>query len=120
MTIPSKLPTTFEQWLRNQYTHNTLADITNHGAQSGFTGLIYYDETGSLYDHYSDEIWQMIEDDREDFDMKTCLELITSFNGAQDVASDAQFKNLLVWYAAERIAFKITEGEYSTEPNTIS
>ena len=62
MTIPSKLPTTFEQWLRNQYTHNTLADITNHGAQSGFTGLIYYDETSSLYDHYSDEIWQMIED----------------------------------------------------------
>lgn len=120
MTIPSELPTTFEQWLRNQYIHDELADIANHGAQSGFTGLIYYDETSDLYDHYSDEIWQMIEKDREDFGMKTCLELITSFNGAKDVANDAQFKNLLVWYAAERIAFKLTEGEYSTAPDASS
>jgi hypothetical protein len=118
MIKTSDLPTTFEIWLRNQYTHNELADIANYGAQAGFNCLIYYDETSKLYDHYSDDIWEMIEEDREDFGMQTCSELITSFNGAKDVASDAQFKNLLVWYAAERIAFRLTEGEYISEATT--
>ena len=101
--------------MQDQFTHNELADICNHGAQCGFGGLIYYSETTELYNQYSDDIWDMLEEDRECSGMKTCLELIASFNGAKDVGSDEQYKNLLVWYAAERIAVEMTQGEYLDE-----
>ena len=106
---------TFKDWMKNQFTHNELADLCNHGAVNGFGGLIYYHETTALYEQYRDDIWAMLEEDREEFGMQTCSELIASFNGAKDVASDEQYKNLLVWYLAERIAFEITQGEYLDE-----
>jgi len=106
---------TFCGWMKHQFTHNELADLCNYGAQGGFHGLIYYSETTALYDQYHDDIWEMLEEDRESFGMQTCPELIASFNGAKEVGSDMQLKNLLVWYAAERIANNITQGEYLCE-----
>jgi len=100
---------TFKDWMKNQFDHDELVSLCEHGAQGGFSGLIYYFETNALYDQYRDDIWDMLEEDRESFGMKTCAELIASFNGAKDVASDQQYKNLLVWYAAERIAFELTQ-----------
>ena len=106
---------TFKKWMLNQFTHNELADLCNHGAQNGFSGLIYYPETTALYNQYRDDIWDMLEEDRIQLGYQTCLELIASFNGAKNVGSENQYKNLLVWYAAERIAFEITQGEYSSD-----
>ena len=102
---------TFKDWMTDQFEHDELVDLCNHGAQGGFSGLIYYHETTALYDQYHQNIWDMIWRDREVFDMRTCLELLASFSGAKDVRSDVQFKNLLVWYAAEQIAFELTQGE---------
>lgn len=68
-----------------------------------------------LYNKYHDEIWDLIDEERQLFGMLTCMELIVSLNGAKDIGSDAQFKNLLVWYAAERIAFELTDGIYIDE-----
>src|SRR3990167_9795302 len=101
---------TFKDWMKNQFDYDELLNLCEHGAQGGFSGLIYYSETNALYNEYRNDIWDMLERDREDFGMQTCAELIASFNGAKDVASDEQYKNLLVWYAAERIAFELTQG----------
>jgi len=101
--------------MKNQFSHNELADLSNYGAVNGYGGLIYYHETTALYNRYHDEIWDMLEEDRQSFGMKNCSDVIASFNGADDVASDEQYKNLLVWYAAERIAYEITQGEYLDE-----
>ena len=100
---------TFKDWMKNQFDYDELLNLCEHGAQGGFSGLIYYSETNALYNEYRNDIWDMLERDREDFGMQTCAELIASFNGAKDVASDEQYKNLLVWYAAERIAFELTQ-----------
>jgi hypothetical protein len=105
----------FKEWMLTQFEHNEFADLCNHGAQNGFSGLTYYSETTVLYNQYHDDIWNMLEEDREAFGMDTCSELIASFHGAKDVGSEEQHKNLLIWYAAERIAFEITQGEYLDE-----
>ncbi len=68
-----------------------------------------------LYNRYHEEMWDLLNDDCDELGCSSCLELIASFNGALGVNSDEQFKNLLVWYTAEKVAFDITQGEYIDE-----
>ena len=102
---------TFKEWMLNQFTHNELADLCRCGAQGGFSGLIYYHETTALYERYHRDIWHMLNQDAEDYGFRSPHELIATFRGMEDVYSDEQYKNLLVWYAAERIAREVTENE---------
>ena len=41
----------------------------------------------------------------------TKLQLISSFNGGENVGSDYQFKNLLAWYAVEETARNLLYNE---------
>lgn len=101
----------FKEWMATNFEHYQLADIVNHGIEGGFPGLTYYSETIELYKQFEEEIWDMLEEDAES-EGKSALELIASFGGAKNVCSGAQFENLLVWYAAERVAHELTQGEY--------
>ena len=94
---------TLKDWFKENLS-DSAKDLAQYGASSGFSGIIYYKETTALYNEYTEEIWDMLEEDRESIGHKTILELIASFNGAKDVGSDEQLKNLLVWYACERLA----------------
>jgi len=100
--------TTFKQWVRNQYDDQELKDISEHGCVSGCAhGAIYYSETCALYDQYCDEIWEMIWNCRDSCGSSNCLEFIASLQGAKNVGSDSQFKNLLVWFFIEETAIEI-------------
>jgi len=113
MTIPIK------EWL-NEYLDeneedgysrkNILKDITEHGCQSGIIGeLIYYKDTVEFYDEYEDEIWERINisADNQGVDAHT---FIGQLNGAKDVVSGVQYKNLLTWFSVEDVAFEIYNG----------
>ncbi len=78
-------------------------DIANCGCSGGFSGVIYYSETVAKYDKYQEEIWNALYEDAEDQGINI-LELIATFNGAKDVGSNDQFKNLMVWYYIEKLA----------------
>lgn len=82
----------------------TLRDIAAHGCSAGFPGLIYYTDTMALYDEHNDEIWGWLFEDAESLGRESVLELIAWLGGAELVTCDTTFKNLLVWYAAERVA----------------
>lgn len=82
----------------------TLRDVARGGADAGWPGFSYYRDTEKWYDEYEDVIWEMLEEDADGMGVKSPLELIATFGGAKDVHNDAQFKNLLVWYALERVA----------------
>jgi hypothetical protein len=99
---------TFENWMLDQFDNDTLSDLARYGAQNGFSGLIYYSETTTLYRKYKDDIWEMLYDDAESHGV-TILEMISNFGGAKNVANAGQLENLLVWYAAERVAWQTTE-----------
>lgn len=105
----------FKQWVIATFTHNELADITNHGAAAGWHGITYYSETAALYKRFEDPIWEMLEEDTFAFGHGSVLEFMATFHQAKDVGSDVQLRNLLVWYAVERVAFEVTQGEYIDE-----
>jgi len=110
---------TFKEWMTEGFSHNELADMVNHGVSGGFGGLIYYSETTQLYQQYKEEIWDMLYLDAESFG-ETILQMIANFSGAKNVGSSDQLENLLVWYAAEKIAYDLTEGEYREEDSYLS
>ena len=102
----------FKKWVNDNYDWDTLADIANHGCISGFCGLSYYCDTIELYAKYKEDIWEMLHDDAESFGSASIPELIGTFNGAKHVSDDVTFENLLVWYAVEKVAWEVTDGEY--------
>ena len=80
----------------------------NRTAQYGGSELIF-SETSFLYDTYQNEIWKMLWEGTKDFGNEHVLDFISSFNGANDVGCELTFKNLLIWYAIERLANQIVK-----------
>lgn len=96
-----------KQYMLEQYELTELQDIAKHGCSGGVGGFIYYNETCAFHDEHEAEIWDMLEEDREDSGEINILDLIGSFNGAKNVGSMTQLKNMLCWYAVERTANEI-------------
>jgi hypothetical protein len=94
---------TFRKWF-DANLKESASDIANHGANCGWPGITYYTDTVKLYNKFTEELWDLIEEDRESFGSKNILSFIASWNGADNVGSDDQFKNLVVWYACEKLA----------------
>ncbi len=93
---------TLEGWFDDNLKEQA-EDIANHGCVNGFSGVIYYSETVAKYDKYQEEIWNSLYEDADEQGINI-LELIATFNGAKDVGSNDQFKNLMVWYYIEKLA----------------
>lgn len=99
---------TFTDWILKQFDRETLADIAKFGCQCGFSGITMYRETIALYRRYKDDIWNMLYQDAESFGY-SIPELIATFGGAKNITNSDSFENLLVWYAAEKIAYQAIE-----------
>jgi hypothetical protein len=82
----------------------TMMEVCRHGASGGFGGFTYYTETSAFYNANEDDIWELLEQAAEGAGEKHPLALIATFQGAQDVHGDNQFKNLLAWFALEEVA----------------
>lgn len=98
----------FKQWMIDNYEHNQLADIANHGCCGGVNGMIYYTETAALYKRFSDELHSIIEEYRD----------ATGENPryvTDELGDFVRFANAVVWFAAEWIAHELTQGEYIEE-----
>ena len=101
---------TFKQWMQEQFDHDELKDMVNHGVNNGFSGLIYYSETTALYQQYKDEIWDILYEESEAFGV-SILEMLAQTRLGKDAATAYQFENFLVWFAAENIARDLTPEE---------
>ena len=98
----------FKEWMLKEHDQDTLQDIARYGCCNGFPGLTYYSETTSLYRTYKQDIWNMLCEDAEEQGLNV-MELIATFNGADNVQNTVTFENLLVWYAAEKIAYEAAD-----------
>ena len=100
-------------WVKSQSeSYDTLesvfSDLLHNGCVSGIVShLIYYSDTTKFYESHHDEIWDLIEEKREDYGHSNALEFIASLNGAKNVGSEDQFKNLLAWFAFEETAYQL-------------
>ena len=107
------MPVEFKQdsildWLLETQDKSTIEDVTRHGCSGGtISELIYYADTSAFYEKYKEEIWQRLSDMADDMGEPSILHLIVTFNGAKEVGSHLQLKNLLAWWAAEDVCREI-------------
>lgn len=85
---------------------STCKDIANHGANSGFNGFIYTQDTNEFCDKYQDLIDGLVDDSG-----------LTYRHLSEDVNSMDIFKNNLTWFALESVASYVTDtdSEWSVE-----
>jgi len=98
------------EWVLKNFSLSEIEDIAVKGCVCGFNGITTYAETSEFHDEYEDEIWDMLNEDAQDQGI-TIMDLIAQFHGKKDVGSMFQFKNLLCWYAVERVAYEIINTE---------
>jgi len=103
---------TFRAWF-DANLKESAHDLAEYGAAGGFPGITYYIDTTKLYDKFQDELWEILVDDAEQFGAKNVFEFVAGFGGAKDVGSNDQFKNLVVWYAAEKLARELEDKRYA-------
>lgn len=99
---------TFKQWLLDNYEHNTLADMANHGCSGGVGGMIYYKETERLYTEHQEALHEIL-GHYKDATGEWPQYVIN------DLGNVCAFMNAVVWFCAEYVAYEITQGEYVEE-----
>ena len=98
---------------------DSIEDVINHGADSGFSGFIYYTDTVKFYRKYREDINQWIKESWEDIGYKSALDMVKSFRCAQDETEDTigkclynsrlngdetmMIENCLSWFALEEV-----------------
>ncbi len=110
-------------WLLATKEPYQICDIAEHGCSGGVNGITYYTETCAFHDLHETEIWDFVYE-QVDYHGKSLLQFVASLNGANDVGSMDQFKNLLVWFAVEHVAYDLAqemekdeEGEWVQKEN---
>jgi len=91
------------EWLFDTLDKETREDLANHGADAGFTGLIYTKDCADLFDQFEDEIWNSLMDDAEEYGAKNVCEFMGGFQRSDMFFSIDGLKNLAVWYMAEKL-----------------
>jgi len=97
-----------KEWIINNLEESQVADVVLHGCAGGVVSeLIYYADSCAFYEKYKEEIWQRLWDSWSDLGGDSVLHFIATFNGADDVGSDDQFRNLLAWWSCEDVCREI-------------
>jgi len=94
-----------KKYLTDTYTHNELADVSNHSCQGGFGDFIQYTDTVRHFERFKDDCFTVL---------NAYFDEIGEY--PQSVLSNmgdyTQFANAMIWLAVEWYAHEITQGEY--------
>lgn len=93
---------TFRKWVEANL-KDSLRDIASHGVDGGFPGITYTSDCVDLFNKFENEIWDMAVDDAESSDQNVA-EFIGGFRRKDMLETMDCFKNLMVWFAVEKIA----------------
>src|SRR6056300_2059503 len=86
----------------------SIKEVAEHGCSGGLIpSLIHYVDTVKFYEEHEKEIWEQLYQESNDMGSGCILKHISRFNGAMDVGSMTQLKNLLAWWACEQAAHDI-------------
>ena len=107
-----------KDWILNNLDEGQIAEVVLHGCAGGVVSeLIYYADSCAFYEKYKEEIWQRLWDSWSDFGGDSVLHFIATFNGADDVGSDDQFRNLLAWWSCEDVCREVIADKEDKESN---
>jgi hypothetical protein len=97
----------FQNWFKANL-HEYAEDIASHGADAGYPYITYTAHTVKIFDKFADEIWEMAVEDAEEMGYKNVAAMIAEFGRSDMLYSINCFKNLMVWYACEKLAHQLT------------
>ena len=118
--------------IKDEDLHGVLENVTNHGADGGFNGFIYYSDTVAFFKKNKKLIVESVEDMAESIG-EDILSMIKNFNCLKDYelsssqigkvlygkfsdsGDNSTIMNALSWFALEEVARYVTEmdQEYS-------
>lgn len=101
---------TFKQHMVDTYSHNELADMANHGANTGHHGLIWTADMVKLYEQYKDCLHEIVAQYNDCTGESGFPEFINRSSDDYE-----QFASSMVYFGAEWIANELTQGEYIEE-----
>lgn len=102
--ILSEVTDWYRQESRDGYT-TALEDLLKYGCVSGMVSeLIYYTDTTKFYQNHKAEIWEMLNEDLNDYGTDKPQDVLRDWDGEDPYADETQNQNLLAWYAFERVA----------------
>jgi hypothetical protein len=93
----------FEDWF-NENLGNRAKEIAENGADSGFTHLIYTNEMIEIFNHFQEEIWELVNTQAKEAGEQNVMNFIGTFTRFDMFDDFNSFKALLVWFAAEHYA----------------
>ena len=100
--------TCFETWFKANL-KDYQNDIANHGADAGFPKITYTADTCKIFDRFAEQIWDMAVEDAESMGYKNVAMMIAEFNRSDMLDTIDSFKNLMVWYACEKLARQFSD-----------
>jgi hypothetical protein len=98
----------FKQWIIDNYSHNEMADMANHGCTGGVSGMIYYPETEAIYKKFSHELHEILDDYRDQ--VGEWPDYVT-----KELGHFQSFSNAVLWFCAEFVSQELTQGIYEDE-----
>ncbi len=100
-------------------------DIANYGITGGFSGWIYYTETGAFYAKHQQLIVDMVESQADEYGYQSAQDMVKEFRNPDATMlkigytlycnkrkHDTYVANALAWYAAEEVARAYAEWTY--------
>ena len=101
---------TFKQFMQETYSHNELADMSNHGANTGHHGLIWTTDLIKLYEQFKEDLHSIVGEYNDATGETGFPEFVKRSADDYD-----QFASAMVYFGAEWIAQELTQGEYVEE-----
>lgn len=100
-----------EDWMKQNYAHNELADICKYGCSAGWPGLLEYSEINDLYTNHKKDIWKILAEFAGSSGQSSVAQLLAQ----SDCCDSDHLETYLVWFAAELCAWRLTHGEYKDD-----
>jgi hypothetical protein len=100
-------------------------DIANHGIAGGFSGWIYYNETGAFYAKNQQLIVALVESQADEYGYQSAQDMVKGFRNLDATMSEIGYTlfgnkrqhdnyvaNALAWYIAEEAARAYSDWTY--------
>ena len=105
---------TFEAWMKNNFTIENFKDMVEHGIDTGWNCLTWYDDTVVLFEKFKVEIFDRIDVDADNFG-HTYGEMMQFLCDKYNACDYKTFANAMVWYMASQTAYDILRKKFPGE-----
>jgi hypothetical protein len=86
-----------------------IEDVANHGGATGWGGFTYTSDCVEFYDAHEGVIMDMLSNAAEEFGYPNVPAFVASFARADMADSIDGYKNLLAWYALEKVCQQLAD-----------